>query len=163
MSLYQLDAHIQEILENGSINEETGEYVVDETALTEVQIDRVAKVENIVRYIKNLEADADAIKKEVALQNARLKRLENMSKRLKELVTVSMERNGEKKLQIPCADLSLRKSEQCIIDNEIDLPDKYVNVKTSYVPDKAKIKEAIKAGESVTGAHIETKSNLQIK
>lgn len=163
MSLYTIDMDILNVLENGEVNEETGEYTVDETALAELKVDRVAKVDNILRYMKNLEAEADAIKAEIATQQSRLKHRENVLSRLKEIIRQSMERNGETKLQLPIADLSLRKSETTVIDDEEALPDKFVNVTITAKPDKKRIKEALKAGEEVAGAHIEVKQNLQVK
>lgn len=163
MSLYTIDMDILNVLENGEVNEETGEYTVDETALAELKVDRVAKVDNILRYMKNLEAEADAIKAEIATQQSRLKHRENVLSRLKEIIRQSMERNGETKLQLPIADLSLRKSETTVIDDEEALPDKFFNVTITAKPDKKRIKEALKAGEEVAGAHIEVKQNLQVK
>ena len=75
----------------------------------------------------------------------------------------SMTRNGEKKIETAVADISIRKSERCIVEDESALPDKFVNVKTTYTPDKKRIKDAIKAGEEVPGAYIEVCSNLSVK
>ncbi len=61
------------------------------------------------------------------------------------------------------ADISFRASEQTVIDNADAVPEEYMTVKTTYTPNKTAIKEAIKAGKEVPGAHLEQKKNIQIK
>ena len=61
------------------------------------------------------------------------------------------------------ATISFRKSEQTIIDNETEIPDEFIAVTMVKKPDKTAIKNAIKSGREIKGAHIETVKNLQIK
>ena len=61
------------------------------------------------------------------------------------------------------AAISFRKSEQTIIDNAEMLPSEFVKEKVTYAPDETAIKNAIKAGQDVPGAHVETVNNIQIK
>ena len=65
MTLYEINNAIIQELE-GAVDPETGE-IVDEALLAEyeqLQLDRETKVENVGLYIKNLEADAKAIRDE---------------------------------------------------------------------------------------------------
>lgn len=59
--------------------------------------------------------------------------------------------------------LSFRKSTSVEITDSMVLEEKYVVEKTSYVPDKKKIGEDLKAGKEVKGCTLLTKSNLIIK
>lgn len=59
--------------------------------------------------------------------------------------------------------LSLRKSEQVIIEDEDQIPAGFLVEKITRVPDKAKIKSALKNQESIPGAFLKVKQNLQIK
>ena len=59
--------------------------------------------------------------------------------------------------------ISFRRSEQTVIDNESELPAEYIVTKITTVPDKTKIKNAIKAGQEVAGARLVEKRNIQIK
>ena len=61
------------------------------------------------------------------------------------------------------ANISFRANEETIIDDESQIPYDFTNEKITYLPDKAKIKAAIKSGQVVSGAHIENKKNIQIK
>ena len=50
-----------------------------------------------------------------------------------------------------------------MIDNESELPAEYIVTKITTVPDKTKIKNAIKAGQEVAGARLVEKRKIQIK
>lgn len=104
---------------------------------------------------------------EVSKEIDRLKRLkahlEHEDGRVKEYLKKAMEMTGTEKVQGISASISFRQSEQIVIDNEEELPEEYITVKTTYAPNKTAIKTAIKAGREVPGAHIETVKNLQIR
>ena len=104
---------------------------------------------------------------EVSKEIDRLKRLkahlEHEDGRVKEYLKKAMEMTGTEKVQGISASISFRQSEQTVIDNEEELPEEYITVKTTYAPNKTAIKTAIKAGKEVPGAHIETVKNLQIR
>lgn len=104
---------------------------------------------------------------EVSKEIDRLKRLkahlEHEDGRVKEYLKMAMEMTGTEKVQGVSASISFRQSEQTVIDNEEELPEEYITVKTTYTPNKTAIKAAIKAGKEVPGAHVETVKNLQIK
>lgn len=104
---------------------------------------------------------------EVSKEIDRLKRLkahlEHEDGRVKEYLKKAMEMTGTEKVQGISASISFRQSEQTVIDNEEELPEEYITVKTTYAPNKTAIKTAIKAGREVPGAHIETVKNLQIR
>ena len=71
MNLYQIDAEILKV-----IDFETGE-VLDEDKLEELQMSKNEKIENILLYIKNLNADAEIIKAEEKALAERRKAKEN--------------------------------------------------------------------------------------
>ena len=59
--------------------------------------------------------------------------------------------------------ISYRNSEVVEVFSVEDIPLEFVNEKVVLTPDKKLIKEAIKRGEVVEGAHVFKKSNIQIK
>ena len=61
MTLYDINEEISNCI---MVDEETGECIVDEARLAELQLERDAKVENIAMYIKNLAAEQPAIQAE---------------------------------------------------------------------------------------------------
>lgn len=76
-SIYEID---QEIL--ACIDEETGE-ILDAKRLDALQMEREKKLENVACWVKNLLADADAIKAERRQLEEREKAARNKAERLK--------------------------------------------------------------------------------
>ena len=64
MKLYEIDRSIQEILDNMSVDAETGEVTLDEEGLAALQLAREQKLEGVALCIKNLSAEAEAIRNE---------------------------------------------------------------------------------------------------
>ena len=93
MNLYEIDRQIQELIEN-SVDPETGELTLDPAALDALQMEREAKIENLACYVKNLTADAKAIKAEEQALSERRKAAENKAERLKRYLSDALE--GEK-------------------------------------------------------------------
>ena len=92
-----------------------------------------------------------------------IKRIENEQERVKNYLAAACETTGIESIKGVYANISFRASEQTIIDDESALPKEFTVVKTTTTPDKTKIKAAIKSGQAVPGAHVESKRNIQIK
>lgn len=169
MSLYDIDRKIAELLENGyneeCIDAETGEFLEGkvEELLAQYECDRATKIENIALYIKNLNAEAEAIKQEEKKLAERRKAKENKVTRLEEYLTNSLLLNDETKFESSRCSLSFRKSVKVIIADEKSLPVGYLKEKIEYTADKTKIKKDLQNGIEIMGARLEEKQNLQIK
>lgn len=167
MTLYEIDyeirAFLDSLMEAVDENGEIVEQEVDVDKLAELNAARDAKLDNIACWIKNLEADAVAIKAEEKALKERRERAEHKAERLKKLLADSMQAAGEDKFSSARCAISFRKSNPVVIDNFDALADEYKKEKIEISADKAKIKEAIKAGNDVAGAHIEEVKNIQIK
>lgn len=88
MKLYEIDAKIMEC-----IDDETGE-ILDSEQLEQLEMERDAKIESVGLWIKNLAAEADAIKTEKNNLAAREKIARNKIDRLKEYLAYALD--GEK-------------------------------------------------------------------
>lgn len=93
MKLYDIEAAIEQAIDEllESIDEETGE--VSEEAkrtLEEFRAERESKLENIACYIKNLEADSEAMKNEEDKLKKRRKANDNKVQRLREFLGMHM-------------------------------------------------------------------------
>lgn len=113
--------------------------------------------------IKNLTAEADAIREEEKTLAARRQAKEKIVERLKNAVAASMTLQDEAKFETAKVAFSFRKSEVVEITDIDKLPAKYVTVKTTTAPDKTAIKAALKSGETIEGASLISKQNLQVK
>lgn len=166
MTLYEIEQEMQMAIEAmlDSVNEETGE--VDEEmarAIEDLQLARAEKLESIGCYIKNLDAEVEAIKAEKKKLEERAKVKENRLARLKDYVANNLVANNELKFDSPRVSYSFRKSEQVDIRDIDKIPEEYTTKVTEIKPDKTAIKKAIKDGIAIDGALLIQKMNLQIK
>ena len=66
------------------------------------------------------------------------------------------------RFSFPNHELSSRKSSAVVIDDEEALDPEWLAIKTTSQPDKAAIKEALKAGRQITGAQLLTRRSWRI-
>lgn len=118
------------------------------------------KIENCIKVIQNKNARVEAYKAEIARLDA-LKKSENKAiERIKSSVSDAMRLTQHDKLETTLFKVGFRKSKAVVVDEE-KLPKKYMKAKWS--PDKETIKELLKSGATIRGAHIEERSNLSIR
>ena len=161
-SLYDIDTRLFNIFiaDGVGIDERTGE-VLDAPALEALQMEKWEKVDNICRFIKNLESDAEQYRAE----SDRLKRrMEAANKKAEQLKAyLSMHLDQGQKADVPSAQIRWRKSQAVTIADESLLPSAFVKTVTETKPDKAAIRDHLKKGHTVPGACLEEKQNLIIK
>lgn len=157
MTLFDIDKAILDF--EFEIDEETGE-ILNAEELDALQMAREDKIEGVGLWIKNLEAEAAAVKAEKDNMADRQKRLEKKADSLKRYLAYAL--NGEK-FSTPKIALSWRRSESVVITDEALLPENCLNVTIVKKPDKKVIKDALKAGKEIMGAELIEKQNLQIK
>ena len=89
-------------------------------------------------------------------------RFQSKQDRLLDYVKYSMEKHDIEKINTGLFVLSLRKSTAVIIEDESLIPAEFINVKTTTSIDKMSIAKRLKI-DTVPGAKLETRKNLQIK
>lgn len=154
MNLYEID---QAIL--GCIDTETGE-IIDAEMLDSLQMERDAKIENVVCWVKNLLSDAEAINAEKTALAEREAKCRAKAEKLKAWLVEAL--GGQAFTTAKCA-VSFRRSESVEVFKKADIPAEFLREKTEYEPDKDLIKAAIKDGVVVNGCRLVEKSNPQIK
>lgn len=154
MTLYEIDSAIERC-----IDPETGE-ILDLTYLEQLEMERGKKIENVALYCKDLAHFVDGMKEEIDNMQKRKKAAENALKRLKGWLAMACD---AKKFETPKARISFRQVEETIIDNEELILKKYMTKKVTYTVSKTAVKDAILAGKTVNGAHIEKKWSTIIK
>lgn len=162
MTLYEINAELLALLEQ--VDEETGELTCDPEQLEALAIAREAKLEGLALYVKNLSAEAAAIKAEAKALTERQKAAECKAARARQYLSDQL--HGEK-FTTPKVAVSWRKSQAVQLDDDF-LPwakqygDQFLSYKDPD-PDKKAIAAALKAGEAVPGAELVTNLNMQIK
>ncbi len=154
-NLYDID---QAIL--ACVDLETGE-IVDPEALSNLMMERNAKVENVALWVKNLRSDAAAYK---AQKEVFALREEKALAKAEKLETWLANACGGEKFSTAMCEVSFRKSESVEILDEKQIPTEYIRttVKTTTSPDKTAIKKAIKSGQTIGGCALVQKLNTKI-
>ena len=163
MTLYEIDKNIEALV--NTVDPDTGEITVDNEALDALLMERDAKIENIACYIKNLVAEAKAIKEEEIALSARRKTTEKKAERLKDYLTYAL--HGEKFQTSKCA-VSFRKSTSVEVDDcfvewaQTSGNEDLLRYKQPEV-DKTAIKARLTSGEEIPCARFVQNTSITIK
>lgn len=180
MTIYELNEEIGNILDEvdsyidddgNFINTQTGEVItadVAEAYFSELQrqLDSLAeardeKISNIACWIKQLKADAEAIKKEKLNLEKRQKSCENKAESLKKYLSSVLQGDKFKDARVS---ISYRSSKTVEFAPNFDyskLPEEYQKI--TYEPKKTELKNAILNGEEFEGVWIQDNTSMQIK
>ena len=153
MNLFEIDAKILEC-----VDIETGE-IFDEDKFEELELTRDAKIENICLWIKNLAAEAAALKTEKDAFAERQKRAENKMESLKKYISAYLDGT---KFESTKVKVSFRKSEYLDISEDAVIPEEFLKYKEPEV-DKTGLKKALKSGTQFAGVALLERQNIQIK
>ena len=168
-SLYEINSIIDDLLNSDYqaneelVNNESGEINTLENILDGLEIDFKEKVDNIACFIKNLNADIEALKTEEKALAERRRIKENKVENLKRYLTDGLIQAGYTKFETPRCSVSFRKSKSLDIGEGADIPEAFMITKTEQVPNKKAIKEAIEGGMLIDGVAIHENNNIQIK
>lgn len=143
MKLYEIDEALQ-----ACFDEETGELLNPEgfEALTEARED---KIESLCLWVKELTAEAAALKAEKQAFEARQRAAERKAKNLKDYIAHIL--NGQKFKTTKCA-VTFRATSSVNITDLLSIPAEFVEM--DIKPDKMAIKKALAAGQEVAGAEL---------
>lgn len=169
MTLYEIDAQIA-ALENASeddmiIDEETGELGSVVQALDALRMAREEKLENVACWVKNLSAEADAIREEENRLIKRRKSAETKAARLKAWLLAAMTREDgtTDKIKTGRVSISVKRNPPSTVVDDALLPSTYKVAKITYQANKELIKRELLAGGEVPGAHLEYGRSVVIK
>lgn len=153
MTLYEINNAILEC-----VDMETGE-IIDSDKLSELQMAFDEKIENVALWIKDLKAEAEAIKKEADALTQRRKVCENKAESLKGYLINAL---GGQKFKTAKVSISYRKSEAVEVEDIGLIDDDYLKF-TEPTADKTKIKKALKEGVELKGVKLVENQSIQIK
>ena len=162
-NLFEIDDEIMACIKREDsdeyINTLTGE-ILDAEALDNLKMEIPRKLENLGRWMLNLEAEEKAY----ADQEKRFKERKDAVKKKRESIKsyVGAYLNGK---PYKCTDFEFkwRKTESVAFNGDIyKVPDDYLRYKEPEL-DKAKIKKALKDGIEIPGCSIEVKNSMSVK
>lgn len=152
MNLYEINQGIMSCWD-----EETGE-ILDVQKFDAMQMQLEDKLEGIGCYIKNLEAEAAALKVEEQAFAARRKRAENKAASLKNYLAGYLQGCPFETLRVK---ISFRKSESLEVSDTAIVPEEFLKYKVDV--NIAELKKAVKSGLVLDGVQLVQKQNIQIR
>ena len=121
------------------------------------------KAENTAKLIRSLEADIEVLKAEEKRLAERRKTYEGKVITLKQYLQIQMEMAGIEKVKRPLVTISIRKNPPSVrVLDESLIPSEYMIPQEPKIS-KKDIKEALKNGEFVPGAELQSTKGLVIK
>ena len=160
--IYEID---QDIL--NCVDQETGE-ILDADKLNALQMERDDKLEGVALWVKDLKAEADAVKAEADKLTARKKALDKKIDSLKEWLLIALDGG---KLKTARCNMYPTHTQRVVIDDEKALIDmfmtspfgeKFLRVKDPEI-DKNALKDSMKQGYEYEYAHLEETESVVIK
>jgi len=159
MNLFELSQNyilLREMMMDESIDQEA---VQDTLEAIEGSIEE--KADNYAYIIKELDAQADMLKKEIDRLTIKAQNIKNNKDRLKGNLLCAMVGIGKIKFKTDYHSFSIRKSKAVEILDEDAIPEQYKTVKVSI--SRKDIGEAIKNGLLVDGAALIENQSLSIR
>lgn len=160
MKIYEIPYAIRSALDAIEVDEETGE-ILNADALNAVEAEAAAKIEATALYIRETDAEIEAIDAEInrliERVNAKKRRLE----KLKEMLLQAVQATG--KIKTARVTVSIRKTSAVHVDDCAQLPQAYVTTKTLVSPNRIAIKQALLDGVQVPFCSIEERESLCIR
>ena len=164
MTLYELTSEYMELLAMLE-DPDTDETVILDT-LEGVGGELEEKADGYARVMRQMDADAAAIKAEEERLHNRRKSLENRSAWLKSRLQNVMELTGKTKFKTELFSFGIQKNPASVVIDEQyieNIPAEYLIAQDPKI-DRQKIKEDLKAGKDLEGiAHLEQTESLRIR
>lgn len=162
MKLYAINETLERLLDIGDgrmVDEETGE-LFDQEAIEALEMERDAKIDGCLFFIKNCKSDAKQIDEEIKRLQAKKQALENKAERTKEYVSYVLK--GEKFKSLLNNVYFTKSVKVEVDDSQLEkLPEQFL--KTTVSVNKAELKKALQNGEKIEGAVLIESLNMTMK
>lgn len=154
MTIYDILSEIE-----ACVDQETGE-IIDVERLEALEMEYDQKISNIACWIKNLKAEAEAIKTEKQNLAKRQQVCENKAESLKNFLDHLLA--GEK-FKDGRVSISYRKSTTVEVDESVidELPSRFVKIEKTVR--KNELKQAMEGGQNFEGCQLVEHNNIQIR
>lgn len=164
MTLYELTTEYMELLAMLEDPDVDDELIAD--TLEGIDGELEVKADGYARVMRQMDADAKAIKAEEERLANRRKSLENRAANLKGRLQQMMEITGKVKFKTELFSFGIQKNPAAVVIDEQyieNIPEEYL-IRQDPKIDRAKLKEDLKAGKDLDGiAHLEQTESLRIR
>lgn len=159
MTLRELTAEFEAVLAL-ALEEDDGEELAGKLAEIDMAIED--KADNYAVIIADLSAQESKLKAEIDRLTKRRQTLRNNAERMKQSLQIAMETVGKEKMKTDYYSYTIQKNPpKLVLDDERIVPEDYFITRREL--DKVSLKDALKAGQEVRGAHLEQTESLRIR
>ena len=158
-TLRELTAEFEAVLAL-ALEEDDGEELAGRLAEIDMAIED--KADNYAVIIADLSAQESKLKAEIDRLTKRRQTLRNNTDRMKQSLQQAMETVGKEKMKTDYYSYTIQKNPpKLVLDDERIVPEDYFITRREL--DKVSLKDALKAGQEVRGAHLEQTESLRIR
>lgn len=162
MTLYKLTEEFLQLMDMAEDPDIDSVLLADTMEAIEGEIEY--KAEGCAKVIRSLDATEEALANEIKRLQKRKKAISNNRDAIKRNLAMAMNATGKRKFDSGVFKFSIRKNPKALIldsDNIVDFPPEFLIAQAPKIDEKA-IKDALKAGEKFSFAHLEQGESLII-
>ncbi|NEX60638.1 siphovirus Gp157 family protein [Noviherbaspirillum galbum] len=145
-------------------NEESRQVIADTLDGMSEPLDE--RLENLAKMVRNIESAKHGVEQTMAHLQARHYSLDGAARRARKLILDLMQVAGRERVNTALFSMAVKKNPLAVVvDDEAALPEAFLvrHAPPPPTPDRRAIAAAIKAGQTVPGAHGEHGSRLEIQ
>ena len=162
MNVFEFNRAVEIIKEKSERGEISDEALAD--TLESIEVQRNEKLDNVASWIEQNQMNASYYSKKAKEYEAESKKYKNKNKYLMQFLTAAIDDSGRKEIRTQNHILRPRNYKDSVVVEETKkLPIDYVIRTEAIRPDKKKIYEDLKAGKSISGAHLKPNRKTVIK
>lgn len=160
-TIFQIDKALEELFlslpEDGTMTDEQVEQYES------LSLAKATKHQNTLEYYRRLELDEEMIDSELNRLKALKTSLNAKKESIMHLIGFCMDKMDVSELNFGSIKAVKKLNPpKVVLDETVQLPGEYTRQKIVIEPDKSKIKEALKAGQTIEGAHLEQDTRITI-
>ena len=164
MKLYEISKEMYEAIERYNSVTSDEDLAAVEKDLEAIQLAFNEKILSVGYFIRNLDADINAIENELKRLSAMREKVRKQRDWLKSYMFAHMKATQTEKVESSTIKMSIRKDPPSVVVTNIDeVPEEYKRKIEETVIDKRKILEDWKEGVGVAGTTVEQKERLDIR
>lgn len=162
MNVFEFNRAVEIIKEKSERGEISDEALAD--TLESIEVQRNEKLDNVASWIEQNQMSASYYSKKAKEYEAESKKYKNKNEYLMQFLTAAIDDSGRKEIRTQNHILRPRNYKDSVVVEETKkLPNDYVIRTEAIRPDKKKIYEDLKAGKSISGAHLKPNRKTVIK
>jgi predicted nucleic acid-binding Zn-ribbon protein len=137
-----------------------GEHEIAWSYLDELRLTEIEAIDGIGRAVRKRQSEIDFLRNEETRLKSRRQAAEKRLAEFREYLSQLFQESDIRKVKGQTTTAYLRKSISVDVEDISQLPSEFVRTELQFVPEKTRIKDALKNGQEVPGVKLVEKQNL---